>query len=82
MKKTILALSVLLIVFAGFFVPNTGNVNAQTEQAPERVLEVIDYKTDEGTFKEVFNLQECRQLLSEQGLSDYEVSVCVTGGVL
>ena len=47
MKKTILALSVLLIVFAGFFVPNTGNVNAQTEQAPESVLEVIDYKTDE-----------------------------------
>ena len=70
-----MALSVLLIVFAGFFVPNTGNVNAQTEQAPESVLEVIDYKTDEGTFKEVRNLQEYRQLLSEQGLSDYEVSL-------
>ena len=75
MKKTILALSVLLIVFAGFLFPNMSSANAQAEQVPEDVLRITEYETEEGTFKEVRNLQEYRQLLSEQGLSDYEVSV-------
>ena len=48
MKKTILAFSLFLIFLSVFFAPNTGNVSAQAEQAPESVLEVIDYKTDEG----------------------------------
>ena len=75
MKKTILALSVLLIVFAGFLFPNMSSANAQAEQVSEDVLRITEYETEEGTFKEVRNLQEYRQLLSEQGLSDHEVSV-------
>lgn len=75
MKKTVLALSIFLILFVGFFFPNMSGANAQAEQVPEDVLRISEYETEEGTFKEVRNLQEYRQLLSEQGLSDHEVSV-------
>ena len=76
MKKVVLALvAIVTVLFVGVQMSGKLSVAAESAENPENVLGVIEYEESGSKFREVDNLQEYRERLEQQGLSDYEIAL-------
>ena len=76
MKKVVLALvAIVTVLFVGVQMSGKLSVAAESAENPENVLGVIEYEESGSKFREVDNLQEYRERLEQQGLSDYDIAL-------